>query len=74
MNDCIVNDCRPIYVDLSDLLFIFSLIFIVINHTTSSKQAHLLFVRFLEYLLLFLDGYVDEESKNSVSGCFLAFA
>ena len=53
---------------LSDLLFIFSLIFIVINHTTSSKQAHLLFVRFLEYLLLFLDGYVVKKAKVQSPG------
>ena len=41
--------------DLCDLFFIFSLIFIVINHMTSFKQAYLFFVHVLEYLLLFLD-------------------
>ena len=40
---------------LYDLFFIFSLISIVINHTTPLKQMHLFFVRFTEYLLLFLD-------------------
>ena len=40
---------------LYDLFFIFSLILIVINHTTPLKQMHLFFVRFTEYLLLFLD-------------------
>ena len=33
---------------LYDQFFIFSLIFIVINHTTSLKQTHLFFVHFLE--------------------------
>ena len=65
---------------LCDLLFIFSLIFIVINHLTSLKQTHLLFVYFSEYLLLFLDDNVDEESelfynnKSTASGSCLAFA
>ena len=41
---------------------------------------YLLFVHFLEFLLLFLDHNVDEESKlfsnskSSVSGCCFAFA
>ena len=54
---------------LCDLLFTFSLIFINTNHSIS-----------LEYLLLFLDDSVDEESellsnsKSSASGCCLAFA
>ena len=48
---------------LCDLFFIFSLIFIVINHTTSLKQTHLLFVHFQENLLLFLDDKGNEESK-----------
>ena len=47
---------------LCDLFFIFSLIFIVINHITSFKQTYF-FVHFLEHLLLFLDGNVDEESE-----------
>ena len=46
-----------------DLFFIFSLIFIVINHITSLKQT-LIFCTFLEYLLLFLDNNVDEKSKK----------
>ena len=40
--------------------FIFSLIFIAI---TSLKQADVIFVHFLEYLLLFLDDNADEESE-----------
>ena len=46
-----------------DLFFIFSLIFIVINHIASLKQTHLLFVLFLGCLLIFLDYKVDEESE-----------
>ena len=44
------------------------------------KQRYLLFVHFLEYPPLFLDGNVDEESeqlsigKSSALGCCLAFA
>ena len=49
--------------NLCDIFFIFSLIFIVINHITSFKQSYLYFVHFLEYLLLCLDDNVDEESK-----------
>ena len=45
---------------LCDLFFISSLIFIVFNHITSSKQTHL-FHAFLGYLLLVLDDNVDEE-------------
>ena len=45
-----------------DLFFIFNLIFIVIDHITSFKQTYLFYVQFLEYLLLFLDYKVDEES------------
>ena len=48
---------------ICDLFFIFSLIFIVINHMTSLKQSYLFFVHFLEYLLIFLDDNVDEESE-----------
>ena len=36
---------------LCDLFFIFSFIFIVINHITLLKQKHLFFVQFLECLL-----------------------
>ena len=53
---------RSIYV-VSILFFIFSLIFIVINHITSLKQTHLFFVHFLKYVVLFSDGNVDEESE-----------
>ena len=59
---------------LSDLFFIFSLIFIVIY------QTYLPYVHFLEYLLLFLDDTMNEEcqqfsnSENSASECCLAFA
>ena len=49
---------------LCDLFFFFSLIFIAINHVTSLKQKHLLFVYFLEYLVLFLDDNVDEETNK----------
>ena len=44
------------------LFFIFSLIFVVINHIMSLKQAHLFFVHLLEHLL-FLDDSVDEENQ-----------
>ena len=46
-----------------DLFFISSLIFIAINHITSWKQAQLFSVHFLEYLRVFLDNNVDEESE-----------
>ena len=46
---------------LCDLLFIFSLIFSVINHITSLKQTH--FVHFVECLLFFLADSLDEESE-----------
>ena len=49
---------------LWDLLFIFSLIFTVINHITSLRQTHLFFVRFLEYQQLFLDDNMDAESEK----------
>ena len=48
---------------LCDLFFIFNFIFIAINHILSLKQTHLFFAHFLEYLLLFLDDNVDEESE-----------
>ena len=63
-----------------NIFFIFSLIFIVVNHITSLKQTHLLFVCFLEHLLLFLDDNVDEDgkwfsnNKRLTSRCYLAFA
>ena len=65
---------------LCDLFFNVSLIFIVINHITTFKQRFLFFLHFLEHLLLLFDDNVDEESKsfsnskNSASGCCLAFA
>ena len=58
---------------ICDLLFIFSLIFILFNQIGSLKQMHLLFVHFLEYLLSFLDDNLDEEAKkfsNSESSAF----
>ena len=48
---------------LCDLFFIFSLFFILINYITSFKQKYLFIEHFLEYLLLFLDDNIDEESK-----------
>ena len=48
---------------LCDLFFISNLIFIPINHILSLKETQLIFVHFLEYLLLFLDDSVDEESE-----------
>ena len=61
LSPCVGLDLRMSY--LCDQFFIFSLIFIVINHATSLKQMHLLFVHFLEYPLLFLDDNMDEESE-----------
>ena len=37
--------------DLCDLVFTFSVIFITINHMISVKQTHLLLAHFLGYLL-----------------------
>ena len=48
---------------LCDLIFIYSLIFVDINHITSFKQTYLFFVHFLDYPLLVLDDNVDEESE-----------
>ena len=47
-----------------DLFFIFSLIFIAINHITSLKWAHFFFIYFLEYLLFFLDNDVMKNVNN----------
>ena len=58
---CVGLNLRMSY--LCDQFFIFSLIFIVINHVTSLKQMHLLFAHFSEYSLLFLDDNMDEESE-----------
>ena len=50
--------------NLCDLFFIFSLIFMMINHKTSFKERYLLFkFFFLEYHLLFLDHKMDEECE-----------
>ena len=48
---------------LCDRFFIFSLIFIVINHIISFKQTYMFLVHFLEYLPLFLYDNVHEESE-----------
>ena len=48
---------------LCDSFFIFSLIFIVINHTNLNRLS-CFSVHFLEYLLLFFNDSVDEESQN----------
>ena len=40
-----------------------ALLALIYNHITSLKQMHLFFVHFLEYVLLFLDGNVDEERE-----------
>ena len=56
------------------------LLLIMISHATSLKQTYFFFAYFLEYVLLFLDDHVDEESesfsksKSLASGCCLAFA
>ena len=52
-----------VYSYLCDLLFIFSLIFIAIDHITSFGQTYLVFCIFFRYLLLFLDNNMDEESE-----------
>ena len=52
----------------------------MISHATSLKQTYFFFAYFLEYVLLFLDDNVDEESesfsksKSLASRCCLAFA
>ena len=48
---------------IGDLFFIFNLIFIAINSITSLKQMYLFHAHFLDYLLLFLDENLNEESK-----------
>ena len=64
---------------LCDVVFIFSLIFIVINQIISFKQTYLFFVQFLQYLLLDLDDNLNEKNqqfsnnKRIVSGCCLGF-
>ena len=49
---------------LCDLLFVLSVIFSVIYHIMALKQSHLVFVHFLECLVLFLIDNVDEKSKQ----------
>ena len=49
---------------LCDLFFIFSVVFIVINHITSLKQTYLFFVHFLEYLP-FLDDITWMKKANN---------
>ena len=49
---------------ICDLLLIFTLVFIVINHIMSLKQTHWLFLQVLEYLLLFLDDNLNEENES----------
>ena len=51
----------PIMLYMTDLFFIFSLIFIVINNLI--KTDALVFVYFLEYLLLFLKDSLDDKSE-----------
>ena len=48
---------------LWDLFFIFTLIFTIINHIISLKQANLFFANFLEYLVLVLDGNMNKETE-----------
>ena len=50
-----------------DPFFIFSLIFIAINHITSLKQTHLFFVHLLQYLLLFLDDNVKKVDNFQIA-------
>ena len=51
----------PLMLYMGDLFFIFSLIFIVINNLI--KTDALVFVYFLEYLLLFLKDSLDDKSE-----------
>ena len=78
LHPCLGLDLFMSYLDI--LFFTFILIFVVINHVTSSKQMYLFSCTFLENLVLFLDDNIDEEgelfsnSQNSASGCCSAFA
>ena len=47
---------------LCDLFYIFSIFFVVINHMTSFRQT-LVFLIFLEYLLIFLDDNEDDVNE-----------
>ena len=65
---------------LGILFFTFSLIFVFINHVTSSKQMYVFSCTFLENIVLFFNDNVNEEDElfsnrqNSASACCLAFA
>ena len=48
---------------LRDLFLIFNLILFVINHIITWKKTYLFHAHVSEYLSLFLDDNVDEESK-----------
>ena len=45
------------------MLYLCDLFCVVINHTTSFEQTHMVFVHYLEYLLLFVDNNVGEKSE-----------
>ena len=49
---------------LSDLFFIFSLVFIASYNIPSLKQMHLFFEHFLKYPLLFLDDNSMKKDNN----------
>ena len=59
LSPCI--DLGPFMLYMCDPFFIFSLIFIVINNLI--KTDALVFVYFLEYLLLFLEDSLDDKSE-----------
>ena len=63
VNWCPCLGLGPYISSICDLFFIFSLKFIVINHITSFTQTYLIFVCFLEYLLLAFDDEVDEKGE-----------
>ena len=58
-----VSMCRPRSAYAESLCFVFHFqpYFHRMNHITSWKQTRLLFVHFLEYLLLFLEDNVDKK-------------
>ena len=60
---CLCLDLGLFISYLCDLFFIFSLIFIVINHIISFKHTYLFFVHCSEYFLIFLEDNVDKESQ-----------
>ena len=54
----------PIYVaPKCNLFFIFSLIFVIINHIITLKQTHMIFAYFFRISNIILDGITDEERK-----------